>query len=54
MGCVALLKGATSVICGEHTYLSASGTPAWQSRIGRRADGMIGALLAQGLSPGDA
>ncbi|MGI6174182.1 MAG: NAD(P)H-hydrate dehydratase [Christensenellales bacterium] len=55
LGCVALLKGATSIICGQHITFSASGTPAMaKGGSGDVLTGMIGAFLAQGMPPEDA
>jgi len=47
LGPVALLKGAASVIRGEHTYISASGSPGMAAGgSGDALTGIIGALLA--------
>ncbi len=52
LGPVALLKGATSVIAGDRTYLSISGHPGMaRGGSGDVLTGLIGALLAQGHPP---
>lgn len=53
LGAAALLKGASSVIAGETgTYISASGCGGMATGgSGDVLSGMIGALLAQGVSP---
>ncbi len=56
LGCVALYKGATSLIaCGSRLTLSDSGSPCMaKGGSGDMLTGIAGALLAQGLSPADA
>jgi len=50
MGPIALYKGAATVICGERTYISASGSPGMATGgSGDVLTGMIGALLARGV-----
>ncbi len=52
LGCAALVKGASSVICGDGLYLSASGCPGMaKGGSGDALTGITGALLAQGLAP---
>jgi NAD(P)H-hydrate epimerase len=56
VGGVAVLKGNGSLVCsGQHLLLSDSGNPGMASGgMGDVLSGVIGALLAQGLSPEDA
>ncbi len=52
LGATVILKGPTSVIAGERTYLSASGTAGMaRGGSGDVLTGLTGALLAQGLPP---
>lgn len=53
LGCTALYKGATSVICqGDTVYLSASGSPGMaRGGSGDVLSGIAAALLARGFSP---
>ena len=51
-GAVALLKGASTVVCGEGVHVSASGSGGMATGgSGDVLSGMIGALLAQGVPP---
>jgi NAD(P)H-hydrate epimerase len=56
LGGVAVLKGNGSLVCSDrHLLLSDSGNPGMASGgMGDVLSGVIGALLAQGLSPEDA
>ena len=55
MGCVVLLKGASSVIVGKHTRISQSGTPGMsKGGSGDALTGIVGALLARGYDAEDA
>lgn len=52
MNPVVLLKGASSVICGDNIYISASGSPGMATGgSGDVLSGVIGALLASGIDP---
>ena len=52
LGAIALLKGASTLICGKCTYLSASGSPGMATGgSGDVLSGILGALLAQGIDP---
>ncbi|HHI77107.1 MAG TPA: NAD(P)H-hydrate dehydratase, partial [Gammaproteobacteria bacterium] len=54
-GGVVVLKGAGSLILGERVFLSATGNPGMASGgMGDVLTGVIAALLAQGLAPGEA
>ncbi|MBO4884040.1 MAG: NAD(P)H-hydrate dehydratase, partial [Clostridia bacterium] len=51
-GAVALLKGASSVVCGKNIHVSASGCGGMATGgSGDVLSGMIGGLLAQGVDP---
>ena len=51
-GAVALLKGASTVVCGEGLHVSASGCGGMATGgSGDVLSGMIGGLLAQGVAP---
>ncbi len=55
LGCVALLKGAATVVVGNRIHISCSGTPGMaKGGSGDALTGMLCALLGQGKPPEDA